>query len=312
MFGRHLGILLLALFLLREPLSAAYCYKGDFTEDGKLNITDVIQFLIIGRDSPEDERLDFNSDGEQDIADAISLLIYIMTGPQLEPVDLTMEIIFLHHSTGSNIWNGGVAQWFDQYNADNGTGYNISELAFPSGNPYPWNNYPYDYWNIWINHAGSEPYNEEPTLEILTGQYDVIVFKHCFPVSGISADTGNPDVTSPTKSIENYKLQYEELKNKTRKYPQIKFIVWTGAALVENATDQASAERAKTFFDWVRSDWDEAGDNIFIWDFYRLETLPQKRIRCIFQRLAPQQHFFRNRGPAVLPENNRCNHRPGG
>ena len=25
------------------------------------------------------------------------------------------DIIFLHHSTGENIWNGGVSQWFIQY-----------------------------------------------------------------------------------------------------------------------------------------------------------------------------------------------------
>ena len=27
-----------------------------------------------------------------------------------------------------------------------------------------------------------------------------------------------------------------------------------------------------SFFDWVKSDWDEPGDNIFLWDFYELET----------------------------------------
>lgn len=272
MLIRHIGIVIAALFLLQSTLLAVYQYKGDFTEDGKLNITDVIKFLLIGRDNPEDERLDFNGDGEKNVSDVISLLLYISTNLSLEPVDLTVKIIFLHHSTGNNIWNGGVPKWFEQFNAENSTNYLISERFFPSGSLYPWNNYPYDYWNIWVNHAGNELYMQEPTLEILTQQYDVIVFKHCFPVSNILADTGNPDISSSAKRIENYKLQYEALKTKIREYPQNKFIVWTGAALVIGGTNQANAERAKTFFNWVREEWDEKGDNVFLWDFYQLET----------------------------------------
>lgn len=31
------------------------------------------------------------------------------------------KIIFLHHSTGQVIWNGGVPEWFARYNAEHGT-----------------------------------------------------------------------------------------------------------------------------------------------------------------------------------------------
>ena len=34
-----------------------------------------------------------------------------------------VKIIFLHHSTGNNVWQGGVPQWFEQYNTDHGTSY---------------------------------------------------------------------------------------------------------------------------------------------------------------------------------------------
>ncbi|MBN2289157.1 MAG: hypothetical protein JXQ83_07475 [Candidatus Glassbacteria bacterium] len=180
--------------------------------------------------------------------------------------------MFLHHSTGNNIWKGGVPQWFENYNSGNGTDYRVEERAYPSGEPYPWKNYPYDYWNIWVEHAGQEPFMEEPTLEILCGQYDVIVFKHCYPVSNILEDTGTPDIASEDKRIENYKLQYEALKTKLRSFPEKKFIVWTGAALVRDNTTEEKALRAGEFFDWVVKVWDEPGDNIFIWDLYQLET----------------------------------------
>ncbi len=182
------------------------------------------------------------------------------------------RILFLHHSTGECVWNGGVKAWFDTYNKAHKTAYQISEQNFPKEQPYGWNNYPYDYWNIWVRHAGQKPFKSEPTLEMLTPKYDVIIFKHCFPVSGIDEDGGSADVASEDKRIENYKLQYAALKKKLREFPKTRFIVWTGAALVKGETDEAAARRAKTFFDWVRTTWDERGDNIFIWDFRSLET----------------------------------------
>lgn len=182
------------------------------------------------------------------------------------------RIILLHHSTGECVWNGGVPAWFRAYNAANSTRYAIGEQKFPKDSPYGWENYPYDYWNIWVRNAGPKPFRQEPTLEILTARYDVIVFKHCFPVSSIEPDTGRPDVASSEKRIENYKLQYAALKRKMRAFPKTRFLVWTGAALVRNETDEAAARRAKAFCDWVRTTWDEKGDNIYVWDFRQLET----------------------------------------
>ncbi len=135
------------------------------------------------------------------------------------------KIIFLHHSTGYNIWVGGtnryiykltkegdVKKYFKNYNRKNKTNYSISEQYFPKLEPYGWNNYPYDYYNIWVKHSGPDRYMDEPTLEILTREYDIIIFKHCFPGSRILEDTGNPNIDSDEKRLENYKLQYNALK----------------------------------------------------------------------------------------------------
>jgi hypothetical protein len=183
-----------------------------------------------------------------------------------------MRIAFLHHSSGKVIWDGGVKRWFEEHRRDTGRKYRIDEMAFPRRSPYGWKNYPYDYWNIWVRNAGAEKYMEEPTLEILTKQYDLIVWKHCFPVSDIEPDTGAADITSEARRIENYTLQYEALKEKMREFPETSFLVWTGAALTADATSEESARRARAFFAWVRDEWDEKGDNIYIWDFHALET----------------------------------------
>lgn len=199
------------------------------------------------------------------------------------------RIILLHHSTGEVIWYGNTSSmksiylklfrkesvtehWFRKYNKENGTSYQISELKFPKKEPYGWNNYPYDYYNIWVKHAGENPYMEEPTLEMLTREYDVIIFKHCYPVSNMEEDTGKADIDSDKKTMENYVLQYNALKKKMHEFPETRFIVWTGAALVESWTTEENARRAREFFNWVRTEWDEQGDNIFLWDLYTLET----------------------------------------
>jgi len=182
-----------------------------------------------------------------------------------------VKIVLLHHSTGQGVWDAGVSSWMDTYNASNKKTYSISENWYPA-DPYPDDNYPYDYWNIWVNHAGSSAYNGQDTLEILTQTYNVIVFKHCFPVSDIDADTGSASVSSSDKRVENYKLQYTALKNKLHEFPNTRFIIWTGAARKLSETDVTTAARARTFFDWVKNTWDEPGDNIFVWDFFELET----------------------------------------
>ncbi len=206
----------------------------------------------------------------------LAIFIFLLMGGNVsfsaEPMGDNVKIIFLHHSTGGNIWNGGVDDWFRQYNKGNGKNYKIIEQEFPKSSPYGWNNYPYDYWNIWVKNAGSKPFKTEPTLEILTQEYDVIIWKHCYPVSDVKEDIGSPSVNSADKRIENYKLQYAALKDKMRQFPNKRFIVWTGAAQVKNATNPKSAERAKMFFNWVKEEWDEQGDNIYIWDFHALEA----------------------------------------
>lgn len=198
------------------------------------------------------------------------------------------RIVFLHHSTGRIISNGGqlririlskllrqksfISNWFHDYNKLNKTNYQIEESYFPKSKIYGWKNYPYDYYNIWIKHAGIQCYKNEPTLEILTRKYDLIIFKHCFPVSNILADINKPDIESSEKRMENFKLQYIALKQKLNEFPNTKFLIWTGPALVESQTTNEQALRSHEFFNWVRNEWNTPNDNIYLWDFYQLET----------------------------------------
>jgi hypothetical protein len=200
------------------------------------------------------------------------------------------KIIFLHHSTGGGVYSGGdVLKWIQTYNTKNGTAYKITERNYPD-TPYPWENYPYDYWNLWINGGCNNSNSSIECMDLLTKNYDVIIFKHCFPGADVSADTGNESVSSKRKSIGNYKLQYRALRTLMDSYPTTKFIVWTLAPLHRNATTTENALRANQFVDWVKNEWlsedNKLHPNIFIFDFYglsvELNSMPQNgKINCL-------------------------------
>ena len=80
------------------------------------------------------------------------------------------------------------------------------------------------------------------------------------------------DINSDFKTIANYKLQYLALRKKLSEFPNTKFILFTGAAPVKSQISEDEARRAKEFFDWVVKEWNLADDNIYIWDFYNLQT----------------------------------------
>jgi hypothetical protein len=203
------------------------------------------------------------------------------------------RIIFLHHSVGEVVWGGGVPQFIQSWNTAHGTSYDITELNYPTTagghtrlrkllparifnklirNHYPWENQPYDYWNLWIAHTGENHDRSEMNLDDLVMSYDVIVFKHCYPISNVQAGDGTPSLSSPKKTLANYKLQYEALKARLHQFPKTRFIIWTGPALTQAITTPEEAERAREFANWVKGTWDEKGDNIFVWDFRELET----------------------------------------
>ena len=212
-------------------------------------------------------------------------------------IDNEIRIVFLHRSTGQNIWNGNQSttfskivgkinhrlshkfykkaafpKLFERYNKDFNTNFIINELTFPKSSPYGWHNYPYDYYKIWVKNDRNNDFMEESTLEMLTKKYQVIIFKHCFPVSNIQANKDSCNINSDFKCTTNYKLQYLALREKLSEFPNTKFILFTGAAQIKSQITENEAKRAKEFFDWVVKEWDLPDNNIYIWDFYNLQT----------------------------------------
>lgn len=260
------------------------------------------------------------------ITTLISILIMLSCKNQNE--DPNFKILFLHHSTGEVIYNGQppstikkitgkiskpladklppkaqLPSLIKEYNTEKGTNYSITEQEFPKAAPYGWNNNPYDYYNIWVYNAGDKPFMEEPTLEMLTKDYQIIVLKHCYPVSNIQPDQDSANINSYYKSIANYKLQYQALKDKMHSFPDTKFILFTGAAQVQANLPEQEAVRAREFFTWVVNEWDQPDDNIFIWDLYSLETEGGLYLKEGFAASSNDSHpnkFFASRAVGLL------------
>jgi hypothetical protein len=214
-----------------------------------------------------------------------------------KPKSKEIKIGFLHHSTGQNIWEGDRSTFLSKriepfsqriawkfkknpslpnhlldYNQKYNKNYQINEIVFPKASPYGWNNYPYDYYNIWVKNGGNDLYEDEPTLEVLTKKYQVIILKHCYPVCNIQTDSEKADINSDIRTDANYKLQYIALREKFHEFPKTKFIVCTGAAQLKLGISRQEALRARQFFGWVVNEWDTKNDNIYIWDLYTLQT----------------------------------------
>jgi hypothetical protein len=198
------------------------------------------------------------------------VLILVTAGQPL----LSQKAIFLHHSTGEGVYSqGNVSGWIETYNSEHGTSFQVSEMNYPN-TPYPWENYPYDYWNLWINHTCDNSDPDIACMDNLCASYDVIIFKHCFPGADIAEDDLTSSVSSSKKTLENYKLQYRALRDLMDSYPDNEFIVWTLTPLHRLATDPQNAARARKFVDWVKEEWlkedEKSHSNIHIFDFFNI------------------------------------------
>lgn len=201
-----------------------------------------------------------------------TLLFFIATIITLHGV--AQKVVFLHHSTGGNVfYEGDVASWISNYNTENNTSIEVTERAYPDS-PWPWDNYPYDYWKLWVDGSCNSDEASIECMNSIAEKYDVVIFKHCFPGASIQADNGDEDITSREKTLPNYKLQYRALRALFDSYPNTKFIAWTLAPLHRKATNADEAARANEFANWVKNDWlteeGKAHPNIFVFDFYGL------------------------------------------
>lgn len=177
-----------------------------------------------------------------------------------------VRIIFMHHSTGQGIMEqGGVREALTELGYEFWDhGYNDEGLRGPTGEylgvnwDVPGDNTDPDGWQAIFN----QPVTSPPTntfSQML--EYDVIVFKSCFPSSDIQND----------EQLEAYRAYYQSIRQVIEQHPDKLFIPWTTPPLGPNATTPENAARAARWADYLTSEeYIGTLTNIYVFDVFHL------------------------------------------
>lgn len=177
-----------------------------------------------------------------------------------------IQIIFLHHSSGHNlIEEGGVRQGLSALGYEfydhgyNGDGLRLADGTYTGTNfDVPGDNTdPDGFAEIF-----SQPLHDPPdnTFSHLM-QYDVIMFKSCFPVSNIWGE----------EHLEEYQSYYLTIRDRVDQYPDKLFVIVTQPPQVPGSSDPEEAERARRWVNWLQSDEYLGGrSNLVVFDFFDL------------------------------------------
>jgi hypothetical protein len=193
-------------------------------------------------------------------------LLFLGVGAAQPAVAQGARIIFLHHSCGANlIAQGGVregltALGYEFYDH----GYNEDGLVLADGTATGTN---FDVPDDNTNPDGyaaifAQPLHDPPdnTFSHLM-QYDMIVFKSCFPVSNIGDDA----------QLEEYESYYISIRERMDQYPDKIFVVVTQPPEIPADSTLDAAARARSFAIWLSSDEYLSGHpNVFVFDFFGL------------------------------------------
>ncbi|MBN1202204.1 MAG: hypothetical protein JXJ20_10145 [Anaerolineae bacterium] len=178
--------------------------------------------------------------------------------------DGPIRIIFMHHSTGEAlIWEGGVREaftalgyefWDHGYNSDglvdaSGT-YLNTNWDMPDDNTDP------DGWYTIFNQEVTDP--PDNTLSHML-EYDVIIFKSCFPASDIYDE----------EMFEAYRSYFLDMRDVMDQHPDKLFIPFTTPPLVPDSTSPDAAARARRWAEYLTSDeYLDGHPNIAVFDFF--------------------------------------------
>ncbi len=183
--------------------------------------------------------------------------------------------IFLHHSTGANIWgpNGSSTDVPEQMNLYNiahgytgGDAVTMTETWFPQ-----WSD---NEWNTW--HTIFEA--DDP--EVISGYYSwnpIIMIKSCFPSSNIEAIGSDEDTLNPWyKTIANYKWHWRHIVREMENHPDNFFVIWTNAPLEWYSTNPTEAAYSDWFCTWAKDTLSANLDpvygafpsNVYVFDFF--------------------------------------------
>lgn len=207
----------------------------------------------------------------------IILAIFLFTF-SLQAAEIDRNMIFLHHSTGSNIWgpngsNTSIPDEMQKYNSSDLNRYNddIELKIYDSGWPVnPWNNDWFRWHDIFKNQDETADINDFLS-------YKCLIIKSCYPSSNMSAWGVKSDTNQKTKrTVENYKWHWRNIVREMAKLENNFFAIWTNAPLNKLNTNETKAGLSSQFCKWAKDTLAKGLDpeipnfpsNIYIFDYF--------------------------------------------
>lgn len=216
---------------------------------------------------------------------AFLVIVYFMYSNRGLVEAKSSKVLFIHHSTGANLINEGnlrkqiyklnpeIEIWDHGYNLipklpsflvkilastklfyNTGLSDNNGQLTGTDYNIVLSNNSPKEYADIFSRSP------QDKTLSAVL-QYDVVLFKNCFPTTEIKSDA----------QLAEYKNYYTQIKENLSKYQNKKFIILTSPPLRRELTKPEYAARAENLNNWLVSvEFTQNSGNIFVFDFFGL------------------------------------------
>jgi hypothetical protein len=218
------------------------------------------------------------------------------------PAQEINDLVFLHHSCGANWLSNSLdaaltaKSYIDERNDITYGTAMASDTDRPSSlGGTPGNSTDMCHWIYWFN----DYLDHVKAYDCATGFNRIIMFKSCYPLSDVSSDgtePGNP--FSGTQSLANYKAVYRHYNGSGNTYtsgeytyrpledifaenPDVLFIAVTAPPLVNTATSDVNAHRARLFNNWLKNEWlpsynaaHPALDNVAVLDWFNFLANP--------------------------------------
>lgn len=192
---------------------------------------------------------------------------------------MSKKILFIHHSTGGLLLRFGhirkllrektphLELWDHAYNLYpvHMLSWFLGPLTFRTGlsdsngkmtgrdfNIVISNNSPKEYTDIFSRNPS------DGTLKQIL-DFDVVIFKNCFPTSKISSD----------QQLNEYKSLYKSIFRNLATYPNL-FVVFTQPPLRQEVTNLDEAARARNLTTWMKSSEAGISKNISVFNFFDL------------------------------------------
>jgi len=219
-----------------------------------------------------------------------------------EIADTTSDLIFLHHSCGSNWLDSGLRDalfnksYIDEVNdITYGTSMSPDSGRLASLGGTPGDNTNMNHWILWFN----DYLNGVKAHQAATGFNKIIMFKSCYPISNVEDDGIEPgDPFDGWQTIANYKAVYRHYAGPGNTYssggytyrpledifaanPDVLFIPVTAPPLNYASTSDDNAHRARLFNTWLKTDWLNSYNtahpglnNVAVFDWFNVLAYP--------------------------------------